>query len=109
MMILQQWFAHPVVKTYVLEVLDPLPLCNMRARDRAVRATNQTEFNMDTLPTRHGRPQRTRDMAEIYVCICGNAVEVEARVMGSNIAVHSMCIRVVKLHGFVNFFLASFY
>ena len=51
-----------------------------------VRATNQTEFNMDALPTRHGRPQRTHDMAEIYVCICENAVEVEARVMGSNIA-----------------------
>ena len=50
-------------------------------------ATHQTEFNMDALPTRRGRPRRTRDMAEIYVCICGRAVDSEERVMGSDTAV----------------------
>jgi len=50
-------------------------------------ATHQTEFNMDALPTRHGRPRRTRDMAEIYACICGNAVDLAERVMGSETAV----------------------
>jgi len=48
--------------------------------------THQTEFNMDALPTRLGRPRRTRDMAEIYACICGKAVDMEARVLGSDTA-----------------------
>lgn len=48
-------------------------------------ATHQTEFNMDALPTRRGRPCRTQDMADIYACICGpgRAVDKEARVLGS--------------------------
>ena len=50
-------------------------------------ATHQTEFNMDALPTRHGRPRRTRDMAEIYVCICGRAVDIGERVMGPDTAI----------------------
>ena len=50
-------------------------------------ATHQTEFNMDALPTRRGRPRRTRDMAEIYACICGRAVDIGERVMGSDTAI----------------------
>jgi len=30
-------------------------------------ATNQTEFNRDALPTRRGRPQRTRDMSDLLI------------------------------------------
>ena len=41
----------------------------------ALIATNQTEFTLDALLTRRsGRTRRTRDMAEIYACICGNVV-----------------------------------
>jgi len=50
-------------------------------------ATHQTEFNMDALPTCRGRPRRTRDMADIYACICGRAVDKEARVLGSDSAI----------------------
>ena len=49
-------------------------------------ATNRTEFTMDAVRTRHGRPCRTRDMADIYACICGSVVTDDARVMGSNTA-----------------------
>ena len=30
--------------------------------------------------------RRTRDMAEMYACICGDIVESEAKVQGSNTA-----------------------
>ena len=46
-------------------------------------ATNQSEFTVDALPTRRGRPRRTRDMAEMYACICGEAVESDARTKDS--------------------------
>jgi hypothetical protein len=42
---------------------------------------------MDALPTRRGRPRRTRDMAEIYAYICGRAVDKEARVLDSDSAI----------------------
>ena len=47
-------------------------------------ATNQTEFTMDALPTCHGRPGRTRDIAASGY-LCGSVVD-DARVMGSNTA-----------------------
>jgi hypothetical protein len=41
---------------------------------------------MDAIPTRRGQPRRTRDMADIYACICGSVVADDQRVMGSNTA-----------------------
>src|ERR1700677_2806746 len=41
---------------------------------------------MDAIPTRCGQPRRTRDMADIYACICGSVVADDQRVMGSNTA-----------------------
>ena len=49
-------------------------------------ATNQTEFTLDALPTRRGRTRRTRDMAEMYACICGEIVENDARIRDSETA-----------------------
>ncbi|KAF8162673.1 hypothetical protein B0H34DRAFT_692514 [Crassisporium funariophilum] len=56
-------------------------------RGQPLILTHQTEFNLEALPTRCGRPRRTRDMAEMYACMCGRVVEEEARVMGSKTAV----------------------
>ena len=52
------------------------------------------------LPT-HGRPRRTHDMAEIYACICGNAVDVEERVIGSETAVCCGFEGCAEPHGYV--------
>jgi len=50
-------------------------------------ATNQTEFTITAAPTRLGRKRKTREMDELSVCDCGIAVEEEARVLASTIAV----------------------
>jgi len=50
-------------------------------------ATTQTEFNIAAQPTRHGRVRKTRDRAEIMVCICGQPVEQSERVVNSATAV----------------------
>jgi len=48
---------------------------------------NQTHFTVNTIPSRRGgRARRTRDMAELFVCICGSRVEDQERVVGSNTA-----------------------
>ena len=47
---------------------------------------NQTHFTMDAIPSRRGRPRRTRDMVEVFVCICGLRVEKQERIMGSKTA-----------------------
>ena len=47
---------------------------------------NETRFTMDAIPSRRGRIRRTRDMAELFVCICGSRVEDQERVIGSNTA-----------------------
>jgi len=72
---------------YVIGFLIPNRFCAIAsARTAVLIATNQTEFTMDAIPTRHGRPRKTRDMGDIYACICGNVVEKEARVTGSDMA-----------------------
>jgi hypothetical protein len=47
---------------------------------------NQTHFTVEAIPSRRGRPRRTRDMAEVFVCICGTRVEENEQVMGSKTA-----------------------
>ena len=47
---------------------------------------NETHFTVDAIPSRRGRVRRTRDMAELFVCICGSRVEDQERVIGSNTA-----------------------
>jgi len=42
-------------------------------------ATNQSEFQFDAQPTRAGRVRKTRDMAEITACICGDVVSPAER------------------------------
>ena len=49
-------------------------------------ATSQAEFILDALPTLRGRIKRTRDMAEIYGCNCGETVESDAQIQGSETA-----------------------
>jgi len=50
-------------------------------------ATNQTEFTMEAVLTCcSGWPGRTRDMVNIYACICGSVVANDARVTGLNTA-----------------------
>ena len=83
----QQKFAHELVSDSMLTIWN-LSYVKLLQLGPTLLATNQTEFNMDALPTHHGQPWGMHDMAEIYVCICGNVVEVEVRVMESNIAVY---------------------
>lgn len=57
------------------------------SRAQVLVATTQTEFNIAAQPTRHGRVRKTRDMAEITACICGQPVEQSERVVNSATAV----------------------
>jgi hypothetical protein len=47
---------------------------------------NEIHFIVDAIPSRRGRVRRTRDMTELFVCICGSRVEVQEQVIGSNTA-----------------------
>jgi hypothetical protein len=47
--------------------------------------TIQSEFTIAAEPTRIGRVRKTRDMADIYACLCGNKVS-QTDIDGSNAA-----------------------
>jgi hypothetical protein len=48
-------------------------------------STGQDQFT-DAIPTRRGQACRTRDMTEMFVCICGLRVEDQEQVVGSKTA-----------------------
>jgi hypothetical protein len=45
---------------------------------------NGIHFIVDAIPSRRGCVHRTRNMTELFVCICGSRVEVQEQVIGSN-------------------------
>jgi hypothetical protein len=47
---------------------------------------NEIHFIVDAIPSRRGCVRRTRDMTELFVCICGSRVEVQEQGIGSNTA-----------------------
>jgi len=49
-----------------------LIFCILASEDNESVAINQTHFTMEAIPSRRGCLRRTRDMAELFVCICGS-------------------------------------
>ena len=63
-----------------------LIFCILPSEANELVAVNQTHFTMEAIPSRRGRIRRTRNMAEMFVCICGSQVEEQERVLGSKTA-----------------------
>ena len=63
-----------------------LIFCILPSKANELVAVNQTHFTMDAIPSRRGRVHQTRDMAEMFVCICGSRVKERERVLGSKTA-----------------------
>ncbi len=62
-----------------------LSILNLFPEVTGLVSTGQDQF-MDAIPTRRGRARRTRDMTEMFVCICGLRVEDQEQVVGSKTA-----------------------